>query len=104
VKSVSTVSESTVLAKIRRICEKLPLASETVTFGHPTFQLNGKTFAVLEVYKGELGLALKVEQSLQSVFLKDPRFPSNAVHREAWLGNTTHSRRPIELEGSRRTS
>jgi predicted DNA-binding protein (MmcQ/YjbR family) len=52
----------------------LPAATETVSFGHPTFQVSGKTFAVLEVYKGELGLALKVEKELQQVFLKDPRF------------------------------
>jgi len=62
------------LTKLRKICDRLPAATETVSFGHPTFQVSGKTFAVLEVYKGELGLALKVEKELQQVFLKDPRF------------------------------
>ena len=62
------------LARIRKICGRLPRVSETVTFGHPTFQVAGKTFAVFEEYKGDLGLALKVEQVLQHVFLKDPRF------------------------------
>ena len=45
-----------------------------MTFGHPTFQVAGKAFAVLEEYKGELGIALKVGKLMQGVFLKDPRF------------------------------
>jgi predicted DNA-binding protein (MmcQ/YjbR family) len=62
------------LAKLRKACSRLPDAAETVTFGHPTFQVRGKIFAVFEQYKGEFGLALKVEKELQPVFLKDPRF------------------------------
>ena len=62
------------LTKLRKICAELPEVNETVSFGHPTFQVAGKTFAVFEEYKGELGLALKVEKELQQVFLKDPRF------------------------------
>ena len=56
------------------MCSALENIQETVSFGHPTFQVAGKTFAVFELYKGELGLALKVEKELQQVFLKDPRF------------------------------
>jgi predicted DNA-binding protein (MmcQ/YjbR family) len=67
-------STETLLVKLRKICLQLPGASETVTFGHPTFQVAGKTFAVLEEYKGELGIALKVGKLMQGVFLKDPRF------------------------------
>jgi predicted DNA-binding protein (MmcQ/YjbR family) len=70
----SKVSEDAVLNRLRKVCARLRASSETVTFGHPTFQVGGKTFAVLEEYKGELGIALKVELSLQPVFLKDPRF------------------------------
>ena len=63
------------LARIRSICARLPGTRETVSFGHPTFQTAaGKTFAVLETYKSELGLAIKVERALQTVFLKDSRF------------------------------
>ena len=65
---------SGLLTKLRKICEGLPDSSEIVTFGHPAFQVAGKTFAVFEIYKGEFGLALKVEKELQQVFLKDPRF------------------------------
>ena len=62
------------LTKLRKICSQLPDVTETVSFGHPTFQVAGKTFAVFEQYKGEFGLALKVEKELQGIFLKDPRF------------------------------
>jgi predicted DNA-binding protein (MmcQ/YjbR family) len=62
------------LTRLRKICSQLLDVTETVSFGHPTFQVRGKTFAVLEQYKGELGLAVKVEKELQQVFLKDPRF------------------------------
>jgi predicted DNA-binding protein (MmcQ/YjbR family) len=67
-------SEAATLAKLRKVCARMPGVSETVTFGHPAFQVAKKTFAVLEEYKGELGIALKVEKVLQPVFLKDSRF------------------------------
>ena len=51
----------------------LPGTAETVTFGHPTFQVKGKTFAVIEEYKGELSICVKVGKNVQGVFLADPR-------------------------------
>jgi predicted DNA-binding protein (MmcQ/YjbR family) len=65
---------SAMITRLRKICEQLPGVSETVSFGHPTFQVARKTFAVFEQYKGEFGLAMKVELPLQQVFLKDSRF------------------------------
>jgi predicted DNA-binding protein (MmcQ/YjbR family) len=59
---------------LRTICLRLPAATEGVTFGHPTFRIDGKMFAVLEEYKGELGICVKVGTLLQGVFLDDPRF------------------------------
>jgi predicted DNA-binding protein (MmcQ/YjbR family) len=70
----STPPAVALLTRLRKIFDQLKDVKETVTFGHPTFQVGGKTFAVFELYKGELGLALKVEKELQQVFLKDPRF------------------------------
>ncbi|MGO8815211.1 MAG: MmcQ/YjbR family DNA-binding protein [Terriglobia bacterium] len=67
-------SANTILGKLRKICRQFPGATETVTFGHPTFQVAGKTFGALEELKGELGIALKVGKLMQGVFLKDPRF------------------------------
>ena len=63
-----------ILEKLRKICLALPNATETVTFGNPTFQVAQKTFCVLEQYKGELSMCFKVGKQMQPVFLKDDRF------------------------------
>jgi predicted DNA-binding protein (MmcQ/YjbR family) len=68
------LTENQILARVRKICLALPGANETVSFGHPTFKANGKTFCVFEEYKGELGICVKVEMELQGLFLDDPRF------------------------------
>jgi len=68
------LSEDAILKRLRKICLRLPAASEGITFGHPTFRVEKKMFAVLEEYKGELGICLKVGTLLQGVFLDDPRF------------------------------
>jgi predicted DNA-binding protein (MmcQ/YjbR family) len=68
------LSEDAILQKLRKICLRLPAATEGVSFGHPTFRVANKIFAVLEEYKGELGICLKVGKLLQGVFLNDSRF------------------------------
>jgi len=68
------MDEKTILVKLREICLALPKTSETTTFGHPTFQVGTKTFTVLETYKGELSICVKVGKSMQPVFLEDSRF------------------------------
>ena len=68
------MDEKKILAKLREICLALPKTSETVTFGHPTFQVGTKTFSVLETYKGELSICVKVGKKMQPVFLEDSRF------------------------------
>jgi predicted DNA-binding protein (MmcQ/YjbR family) len=68
------LTEAQILSGLREICLAIPGASETVTFGHPAFQVNGKTFCVFEEYRGELGICVKVEMELQGVFVDDPRF------------------------------
>jgi predicted DNA-binding protein (MmcQ/YjbR family) len=80
------ISEASVLKRMRRLCLALPRASETVTFGHPTFQVEGKSFAVLETYKGELGICIKVGTLLQDIFLKDPRFSRTPyIGKHGWV-------------------
>jgi predicted DNA-binding protein (MmcQ/YjbR family) len=68
------MDEQKILAKLRELCLALPKTSETITFGHPTFQVGTKTFAVLETYKGELSICVKVGKPMQAIFLEDPRF------------------------------
>ena len=81
------MDEQKILSKLREICLALPGASETVTFGHPTFQAGKmKTFAVLERYKGELSISFKVGKAMQSVFLDDPRFfKTPYVGQHGWV-------------------
>jgi predicted DNA-binding protein (MmcQ/YjbR family) len=67
-------SHDNILRRVRKSCLALPDATETVTFGHPTFQVKGKTFAVLEEYKGELAICMKVGKIVRDVFLADTRF------------------------------
>jgi predicted DNA-binding protein (MmcQ/YjbR family) len=68
------LSEDAILRRLRKICLRLPAAIEGLSFGHPTFRAEKRIFAVLEEYKGELGICLKVGKLLQGVFLNDPRF------------------------------
>jgi predicted DNA-binding protein (MmcQ/YjbR family) len=64
----------TLLTRLRKIIAKLPDTTETISWGHPTFKVGDKAFAIFERFKGELGLVVKVEPEHQSLFLKDPRF------------------------------
>ena len=69
------ISEVAVLKKLRKISLALPNTEETVSHGHPTFRVRGgKTFAVLETWKGELGICVNVGKLMQGMFLDDPRF------------------------------
>src|SRR5215472_15133787 len=68
------MDEKNILLKLREICLALPKTSETTSFGHPTFQVGTKTFSVLETYKGELSICVKVGKKMQPVFLEDSRF------------------------------
>jgi len=64
-----------VLKKLRRVCLAQPGAEEFVSFGHPAFRVRGgKIFAVLETYKGELGICVNVGKTMQGLFLADARF------------------------------
>src|SRR3954451_2875542 len=75
-----------VLEQIRAVCMDLPEATETRTFGNPTFQVTGKTFCVLETYRGEFSIAVKVGKGEQFAFLRDPRFfRTPYVGRYGWV-------------------
>jgi predicted DNA-binding protein (MmcQ/YjbR family) len=80
------LSQKAILDRVRKLCLALPETAETVTFGNPTFQVAGKTFVVLEEYKGELTLCFKVGKEVQGVFLKDARFfMTPYVGRYGWV-------------------
>jgi predicted DNA-binding protein (MmcQ/YjbR family) len=81
------ISEKSILKKLRKVCLKLNDVEETVSFSHPTFRVRGgKIFAVLEEYKGELGICVNVGKLLQGIFLDDPRFfRTPYVGKHGWV-------------------
>ncbi len=86
------LTEESILERLRRICSALPDTTETVTFGHPTFKTQGKTFTVLETYKDELSICIKVGKTLQSVFEADPRFYRTPyIGKHGWVSLKVHA-------------
>jgi len=82
----SETPAASMLTKIRDICSHFADVNETVSFGHPMFQVDGKAFAVFEQWKGEFGLAMRVEKNLQHVFLKDPRYYLTPyIGKQGWV-------------------
>jgi predicted DNA-binding protein (MmcQ/YjbR family) len=87
-------TEDQILQRLRRICLALESAEQMVTFGHPTFRVNGKTFCVFEEYKGELGICVRVEKELQGLFLDDPRFfRTPYIGKHGWVTLRVHATR-----------
>ena len=79
-------SELAILKKLRAICLALPDASETVTFGHPTFQVAKKTFCVLEECTGEPCIVFKAELPAQQALIQSPRFfTAPYIGKHGWV-------------------
>lgn len=79
-------AHASVLERVRALCMALPEATETRTFGNPAFQVTGKTFCVMEAYRGEFSIAVKVGKSELNTFLKDSRFfRTPYVGRYGWV-------------------
>ena len=62
------------LPKLRALCRRLPGTTETVSWGHPTFKVGGKTFSVLEPYRGHLTLCFKLSPPDAAAARADGRF------------------------------
>src|SRR5512133_1871040 len=79
--------EDEVLRRLRTICLALPEASETTTFGHPTFQVAGHPFAVLERHRDRLCIVLKAEMLHQQALVEDDaRFwVAPYIGRQGWV-------------------
>jgi predicted DNA-binding protein (MmcQ/YjbR family) len=68
------MKHESIVKKLRAICLALPNTTETLTLGHPTWQVALKTFCVFEEYKGIPSIAFKAEKVKQAEFLKEDRF------------------------------
>jgi predicted DNA-binding protein (MmcQ/YjbR family) len=86
------ISEESILKKLRKICLGLPDTREAVSFGHPTFRVRQKTFAVMETYKGELGICVNVGKLMQGIFLDDARFFGTPyIGKDGWVTLRVHA-------------
>jgi predicted DNA-binding protein (MmcQ/YjbR family) len=83
-----------VLAKVRKICLKLPETSEGSQFGHPTWLAGKKTFVIARYSASRLTLCFWVGVERQGLLTADPRFeiPPYFGHN-GWisLDVTTHN-------------
>jgi hypothetical protein len=82
----------TALAALRRICADLPDCGETLTFGNPTFKAAGRSFAVLDSYKGVACLWLRIDPGCRSEKLAEAGwFKAPYDRRDAMsTGNAQH--------------
>ena len=84
------------LEKIRALCLELSDIAETVSYGHPTWKVRGKTFAVFEQYKGDWCLALLAEPARQKLLIdSDTRFyPTPYIGERGWVSFKLEGRIP----------
>ena len=68
------MKESTVLARLRKVCLPLPEVRETLKWGHPTFEAGKKIFAVLDRYDGRPCIAFRAPLETLDELLADERF------------------------------
>jgi predicted DNA-binding protein (MmcQ/YjbR family) len=62
------------LRRLRDICIDLPEVTETLTFHHPTWQANRKTFCVLDRYQGDDCVCFKTSLEKQHDLVATGRF------------------------------
>lgn len=80
------------LERIRKICEKLPGATEKSTYGHPGFRVAEGFFVILEEYKGKLSIVVKVGTVGQELFLEDPRYYLTPyIGKKGWVSLHVHA-------------
>ena len=80
------MDESSVLARLRQICLRLPEVRETVKWGHPTFEAGKKMFAVLDRYDGRLCIAFRAPLEKLDELLSDKRFrEAPYAARHGWV-------------------
>jgi predicted DNA-binding protein (MmcQ/YjbR family) len=84
------------LEKVRAICAALDGAVETTSFGHPTWKVKKKSFAVVEKYKGDWSLALMAEPEQQRALIAtDERFYATPyLGQKGWVSFKLQGRIP----------
>jgi predicted DNA-binding protein (MmcQ/YjbR family) len=86
------VTEQQVLTRMRKICLALPGTEEKLSHGHPTFATSKGIYAVLEEYRGELSICVRVGLEVQGAFLADPRYYLTPyTGRLGWVSLKVHA-------------
>ncbi len=92
------VTEQQVLERMRGICLALPGTQEVITHGHPAFSNSKGIYAVLEEYRGELSICVKVGREVQGIFLEDRRFYRTPyIGNQGWVSLKVHAA-PLDWE------
>lgn len=77
---------------MRNICLPLAGTEEQISHGHPTFATRKGIYAVLEEYRGELSICMKVGLKVQGAFLDDPRYYLTPyIGRLGWVSLKVHA-------------
>jgi predicted DNA-binding protein (MmcQ/YjbR family) len=91
-------TEQQVLETLRKICLGLTGTEEKISHGHPSFATSKGIYAVLEEYRDELSICVKVGLEVQGVFLEDPRFYLTPyTGRLGWISLKVHAA-PLDWE------
>ena len=78
--------ESALLLNLRKICLALPEVVETIKWGHPTFEIGKKAFAVLDHYHGAPCIAFLAPKEEQRKLARDKRFfPAPYAAKHGWF-------------------
>ena len=77
---------------MRKICLALEGTEEKLSHGHLSFATSKGIYAVLEEYRGELSICVKVGLGVQGAFLEDQRYyltPYSGKH--GWVSLKVHA-------------
>src|SRR5215467_15653149 len=88
----SATDTETILEKLRKICSSLSDTAERTSWGHPTFTVHDRPFAVFEKFKNEWCVCFPVELPHQELFLKDERFfMTPYIGKQGWVSLRVHA-------------
>ena len=79
-------SDLMALRRLRQTCLGFPEVAETTKWGHPTFVVGRRAFAVFDEYRGERSIAFRVAPLIQAELIRTPRyFASPYAARHGWV-------------------
>jgi predicted DNA-binding protein (MmcQ/YjbR family) len=88
------------LGWIRRLCMALPGTAEVEAWGHPNFQVSGRTFAVFEIYKGRPCIAISADPEEQAFLVERfGFFKTPYVGNRGWVSAWVDQPAPFRLMG-----